>query len=90
MLVTAMTGKRFVVYTDDDMAKRYGSEATITREHQEASIDAPAGNFDRTFDNSAFRAEGKRDERKEQAHECGRQRPGVSSNDKNATHESFH
>ncbi len=54
-----------------------------------ANIDAPAGNFDRTFDNSAFRAEGKRDERKEQAHECGRQRPGVSSNDRNAAHESI-
>jgi hypothetical protein len=64
MFVNAMTGKRFVVYTDDDVAKRYGTEATITWEHQKASVDAPAGNFNRAFDNSAFRAQGERNERK--------------------------
>jgi hypothetical protein len=64
MFVKAMTGKRFVVYTDDDVAKRNGIEATITWEHQKASVDAPAGNFNRAFDNSTFRAEGERNERK--------------------------
>jgi hypothetical protein len=62
--VKAMTGKCCVVYTDDDVAKRYGTEATITWEYQKASVDASAGNFDRAFDNSAFRAEGERNERK--------------------------
>jgi hypothetical protein len=64
MFVKAMTSKRFVIYTDDDVAERYGTEATITWEYQKTSVDAAAGNFNRAFDNSAFRAEGERNERK--------------------------
>jgi hypothetical protein len=90
MFVKAMMGKRFVVYTDYDVAERYGTETAITWEHQEASIDATAGNFNRTFDNSAFRADGKRNERKQQARGCGGQRPSVSSNDEYAAHDGTH
>jgi len=47
-----------------DVAKRNGIEATITWEHQKAPVDASAGNFNRAFDNSTFRTEGERNERK--------------------------
>jgi hypothetical protein len=65
MFVKAMMGKRLVVQTDDDVAKRYGTEATTTRQHQNACIDPAAGNFNGTFDDSAFRAQGQRNERKQ-------------------------
>ena len=90
MFVKAMMGKRIVVYTDDDVAKRYSIETTITWEQQEATIDGTAGNFNRTFDNSAFRTNGKRNERKQQTHGCGGQRPSVSSNDQYAAHDGAH
>ena len=90
VLVKAMMGKRLMVYTDDDVAKRYGTEATMTWEHQDACIDAAAGNFNGAFDKSAFRAQGKRNERKQQAGECSRQCPSVSGNDKNAEHVRTH
>jgi hypothetical protein len=90
MFVKPMMGQRFMVYTDDDVAQRYGTEATITWQHQKASSDAAASDLNRTVDNSAFRAEGIRNERKQQAHECGRQRPSVSSNDKNAGDDRTH
>jgi hypothetical protein len=87
VFVEAMMRKRSVVDADDDMANSYGTEATITREHRKAFIDAPTCNLERTVDNSAFSAEGKGNERKQQARECGRQRPSVSRNDKNAVHD---
>lgn len=82
--------KRFVVNADDDMANSHGTEATIAREHGKAFIDAPTCNLERTFDNLASSAEGNGNERKQQAHECGRQRPSVSSNDENALHDRTH
>jgi hypothetical protein len=90
VFVEAMMRKRFVVDADDDMAKSYGTEATTTREHGNAFIDAATCNLERSFDNSAFSAEGNRNERKQQARECGRHRPSVSSNDKNAVHDWSH
>jgi hypothetical protein len=86
MFVTAMMGKRFVVYPDNDVAKCDGAETTITRQHQEASVDATAGNFNRAFDNSGLRADGKRNNRKQQARGCGGKRPSVPGNDEYATH----
>jgi hypothetical protein len=60
MFVKPTTGQRCVVYANDDVAERYGTEATTTWEHQEASSDAPAGNFDGTFDHTSVGTDGER------------------------------
>lgn len=72
MFVKPATGERCVIYANDDVAERYGTKVTTTGEHQEASSDAAAGNFDRAFDHASCRTDAERKERKEQADEGGR------------------
>jgi Lon protease-like protein len=90
MLVKAMTGQRFMVYADDDVAERYRAETTTPWQHREASLDPPAGNLDRAVDDSSLRSARKRNERKEQADARGRQCPSVSDDAKKRSGDTAH
>jgi hypothetical protein len=90
MFVKPMVGQRFVVYTDNDVAKRYGTEATTPWKDQETVFKAAAGNFKRSLDYPPSRAGSERHDRNQQAHERGRQRPSVSSSGKSAANDRTH
>jgi hypothetical protein len=84
MFVKPATSQRFVVYANDYVAERDGIKVTTTRQCQEASGNAPAGNFDSAFDHASSGTDSEREERKEQTDKRRRQRPSVSSNGKSA------
>jgi hypothetical protein len=67
LLVEPTTRQRFVVDANDDVTERDGSEAAAPWERQEAFCDAPACNFERTFDPARSGADRERNERKDQA-----------------------
>ena len=62
VFMMAHMSQRRVIDTDDDVAKRYGAEATKPWKHGNTSIESAACNLNRAFDHSASRAQRQRNE----------------------------
>ena len=90
MFVKSATGERSVVHANDDVTKGDGTEATTSREHRDATRNAPASNFKCTADHPPLGTDSERKQRKHQADERSRQGPGVPSNRKDATKNGAH
>ena len=90
MFVRPTTSQRGVIDAKDDVAKRYRTELTTKWEDQQAPGDVPPGNFDRTFDDTRLATDGKRKERKEQAHKRGWQSPRVPGDTENVRRDRAH